>query len=55
MEYAITVLKEQAHSDLVDLGSSIIDKDKEIEKRQRERLDHLQDAMNLIRHYLTNK
>ena len=48
MEYVIRILREQLMSDSQDLTWAIKNKDKEIEERQRERLDKLQDAMNIL-------
>ncbi len=52
MEYAITVLKEKVLDESYDLSDAIKNKDKDIEERQRTRLNHLQAAMNLIRNHL---
>jgi len=46
--YAIQILKEQVISDSVDLTYAIDSCDKAIEERQRERLNQLQDAINLL-------
>jgi len=46
--YAIQILKNQVISDSVDLTYAIDTHDKAIEERQRERLNQLQDAINLL-------
>ena len=55
MEYAITVLREKVLDESYDLTAAIKNKDKHIEEKQRTRLVHLQDAMNLIRNHLSGK
>jgi len=52
--YAIQILREQLADDAWDLSLAVETKDKEIEERQKERLQQLQDAMNILG-MITNK
>ena len=47
--YAIQTLREQLADDAWGLSLAVQQKDKEIEERQKVRLQQLQDAMNILK------